>query len=182
MTSTIQLVSPRLLLREWQPRDHAPFAEMNADPAVMQFFPAPFTTEESNDAADRYNAQLERDCFTMFAVEDRSTGDFVGVIGAQTMRFAVPNLPQPVVEIGWRLTTRSQGRGFATEGATAILDHLRQLGTISEVVAITTPLNGPSRNVMHKLGMQHRPELTFNHPLVHAGSPLRHHVLYSLAL
>ena len=182
MTSTIKLVSRRLLLREWQPRDRAPFAEMNADPAVMQFFPAPFTMDESNDAADRYNLQLERDGFTMFAAEDRSTGDFIGVIGAQTMRFPVPNLPQPAVEIGWRLTAAAQGRGLATEGATAVLDYLRQLGVIDEVVAITTPLNLPSRNVMQKLRMQHRPELTFDHPLVPTDSPLQQHVLYSLAL
>lgn len=182
MTATFQLVSPRLVLREWQERDRAPFAAMNADPVVMRYFVAPFTLEESNEAIDRYNRQLERDRFSMFAVEDQLSGQFIGVIGAQTMRFAVPNLPQPAVEIGWRLTTTSQGRGLATEGAAAVLDHLRQLGTVSEVVAITTPLNGPSRNVMHKLGMQHRPELTFNHPLVPDASSLRQHVLYSLTL
>lgn len=182
MTTTIQLVSPRLVLREWQERDRAPFAEMNADPAVMRYFPAPFTLEESNEAADRYNRQLERDGFTMFAVEDRLSGEFLGVLGAQVMRFAAPNLPQPAVEIGWRLNTTAQGRGLATEGATAVLDYLRQLGSISDVVAITTPLNQPSRNVMQKLGMQHRPELTFDHPLVPADSPFKQHVLYSLAL
>jgi RimJ/RimL family protein N-acetyltransferase len=182
MTTTIQLVSPRLVLREWQERDRAPFAIMNADPIVMRYFAAPLTLEESNEAADRYNHQLERDGFTMFAVEDRLSGEFVGVLGAQTMRFAVPNLPQPAVEIGWRLNSASQGRGLATEGATAVLDHLRQTGTITEVVAITAPLNLPSRNVMQKLGMHYRPELTFDHPLVPEGSPLKQQVLYSLAL
>lgn len=182
MTTTIQLVSPRLVLREWQERDRTPFAAMNVDPVVMRYFPSPFTLDESNEAVDCYNRQLERDGFTMFAVEDRSTGDFAGVIGAQIMRFAVPNLPQPAVEIGWRLTTAAQGHGLATEGATAVLDHLRQLGTIREVVAITTHLNQPSRNVMQKLDMQHRPELTFDHPLVPRDSALKQHVLYSLAL
>lgn len=155
---------------------------MNADPAVMRFFPAPFTIEESNDAADRYNAQLERDGFTMFAAEDRATGTFAGIIGAQTMRFAIPNLAQPAVEIGWRLTAASQGRGLATEGATAVLKHLRDLGSISQVVAITTPLNHASCKVMHKLGMQQRPEFSFDHPLVPPDSPFRRHVLYSLSL
>jgi RimJ/RimL family protein N-acetyltransferase len=182
LTTTIQLVSPRLVLREWQERDRAPFADMNADPAVMRYFPTPFTLDESNEAVDRYNRQLERDGFTMFAVADRINGQFVGVLGAQVMRFPVPNLPQPAVEIGWRLTAASQGRGLATEGAIAVLDHLRQLGTVREVVAITTPSNAPSRNVMQKLGMQHRPELAFDHPLVPADSRLRQHVLYSLFL
>lgn len=182
MTTTIQLVSPRLVLREWQERDRAPFAAMNTDPEVMRYFAAPLTLDESNEAVDRYNHQLDRDGFTMFAVEDRITGEFLGVLGAQVMRFAVPNLSQPAVEIGWRLATAAQGRGLATEGATAVLDHLRQLGTISQVVAITTPLNLSSRNVMQKLGMHYRPELTFDHPNVPANSPFQQHVLYSLAL
>ena len=37
----------RLLLRRWLPRDRAPFAAMNADPAVMDF-PRPLTRAESD--------------------------------------------------------------------------------------------------------------------------------------
>ena len=92
MTATIQLVSPRLVLREWQERDRSPFATMNADPVVRRYFPAPFTLEESNEAFERYNRQLEHDDFTMFAVEDRLNGEFLGVVGAQIMRFAGPRI------------------------------------------------------------------------------------------
>jgi RimJ/RimL family protein N-acetyltransferase len=155
---------------------------MNADPAVMRYFPAFMTREESDAAADRYNQQLERDGFTMFAVEDRNDGTFLGVLGAQTMRFEIPHLAQPAVEIGWRLALHAHRRGLATEGARAILDHLRNHTDIREVVAITTPDNLPSQNVMRKLGMIERPELIFDHPLVASDSPRRQHVLYSLEL
>jgi RimJ/RimL family protein N-acetyltransferase len=137
------------------------------------------TPEESNAAAERYNLQLARDGFTMFALEDRATAEILGVLGAQTMRFTIPNIPPPTVEIGWRLAAHAHGRGLATEGARAVLDHLRHTTTLREVVAITTPDNLASQNVMRKLGMLPRPELTFDHPLIAPNHPRRQHVLYS---
>ena len=107
----------------------------------------------------------------MFALEDRATHELIGILGAQTMRFEVPNLPQPAVEIGWRLAAHAQSRGLATEGASALLTHLRNETTLREVVAITTPDNLASQNVMRKLDMIPRPELTFDHPLVAPDSP-----------
>ena len=182
MTATLHLATPRLLLRPWQDRDRAPFAAMNADPAVMHFFASTYTPEESDEAIDRYNLQLARDGFTMLALGDSATHELLGILGAQTMRFEVPNLAQPAVKIGWRLAAHAHNRGLATEGATAILAHLRATTTLREVVAITTPDNLASQNVMRKLGMTPRPELTFDHPLIPPNHPRRQHVLYSLEL
>jgi RimJ/RimL family protein N-acetyltransferase len=176
----LQLETPRLTLRRWQEADRAPFAQMNADPVVMHFFAAPFTREQSEETIDRYLAAFDREGFSFFAATLRDTGAFAGTIGLQTMRDVVPNLPQPAVEIGWRLTEAVQGQGFATEGALAILDFaFHQLG-LAEVVAITAIPNQASRRVMQKLGMTHRPELDFNHPRVPAGHRYERHTLYSL--
>ncbi len=182
MTSTLQIETARLILRPWQDQDRAPFAAMNADPVVMRHFPALMTQEESDAAVDRYNQQLERDGFTMLAATDRLSGEFLGVLGAQMMRFELPNLSQPAVEIGWRLIAPAHGRGLATEGARAVIDHLRKQTNLREVVAITTPDNNASQNVMRKLGMTERPELTFDHPLIAIDSPQRRHVLYIVEL
>jgi RimJ/RimL family protein N-acetyltransferase len=154
---------------------------MNADPAVMTYFAAIMTPEESNTAIDRYLFQLDRDGFTMFAAEILETGDFAGVIGMQTMRDIVPNLPQPAVEIGWRLCRSSQNKGFATEGAQALIDHAFTELRLPEVVAITAEGNTASRHVMEKLGMTHRPDLTFDHPRVPTGHPHQRHALYALS-
>jgi RimJ/RimL family protein N-acetyltransferase len=153
---------------------------MNADPIVMHYFEAPMTREQSDEAIDRYLAAFDREGFSFFAATLRDTGDFIGTIGLQTMRDAVPNLPQPAVEIGWRLAQSAQGKGFATEGARVIVDFaFNQLG-LNEVVAITALPNQPSRRVMEKLGMTHCPELDFDHPRVPAGHPYQRHTLYSL--
>ncbi|SEF54695.1 Protein N-acetyltransferase, RimJ/RimL family [Bryocella elongata] len=182
MTTTLQLASERLLLREWQPRDLTPFAAMNADPAVMRYFHAPMTQQETEEAMARYNAQLARDGFTMFAAEDRATGELLGILGAQTMRFAIPNVAQPAVEIGWRLATTAQGKGLATEGANAILNYLRETTQLHEVVAITAVENQPSRRVMEKLGMTYMPALDFDHPNIPADSHVNRTVVYRRAL
>ncbi len=154
---------------------------MNADAEVMRYFEAPLTAEQSDEAIDRYNMQLVRDGFTMFAAEERETGQLAGILGMQTMRFEVPNLPQPAVEIGWRLALNAQGRGLATEGARRIVDHAFNIVGLREIVAITVEANTASRHVMEKLGMTYRPELSFVHPSSAADHPFQPHILYSLS-
>ena len=180
MANTLQLETPGLILRAWQEHDRAPFATMNADPVVMRFFAAPLTRAESDQAIDRYNTQLTRDGFTMFAAERRDTRSLAGVIGIQTMPFAIPNVPQPAVEIGWRLALHATGQGLATEAASALVDFAFRQHHLPSLVAITIPINTPSRRVMEKLGMAYRPELSFDHPRVPDGHPYRRHILYQL--
>jgi RimJ/RimL family protein N-acetyltransferase len=181
MTTTLQLATHRLLLRPFEDRDRAPFAAMNADPAVMHFFASTYTPEESNKAIARYQLQLARDGFSFLVATHKQTGDFLGIIGMQTMYIEVPYLPQPAVELGWRLASHAHGQGYATEGAQAFVDLARHLH-LPSVVAITTPDKLASQNVMRKLGMTPRPELTFDHPLIAPNHPRRQHVLYSLEL
>ena len=182
MTPILQLETPRLLLRPWRDQDRAPFAAMNADPAVMHFFAAPMSPLESDEAITRYTAALARDGYSFLAAESRADHSFLGTIGMQIMRDHVPNLPQPAVEIGWRLTTAAQGRGLATEGALALIHHAFHTLNLQQLVAVTVPTNLASRRVMQKLGMTHLPDLTFDHPRVPPAHPYRQHVLYSLAL
>ena len=146
----------------------------------MHFFASPLTRQESDHAIDRYLADFEREGFGFFAAIRRDTDTFAGMIGLRTMYDLVPNLPQPAVEIGWRLTQASQGQGLATEGASAIIDYAFHQLDLAEVVATTAVLNHRSRRVMEKLGMMHRPEFDFNHPRVPAGHPYERHTIYSL--
>ncbi|MDP9039164.1 MAG: GNAT family N-acetyltransferase [Acidobacteriota bacterium] len=180
MTAPLQLETPRLILRTWRESDRAPFAALNADPAVMTYFPALMSPAESDDAIARYQAASATHGFGFLAAEHRATGVFLGLIGAQTMRDAVPNLPQPAVEIGWRLARHAHGQGFATEGARAVVDLCFRTLKLPEVVAVTALANHASRHVMEKLGMTHRPDLDFDHPRVPPTHPHLRHTLYQL--
>jgi RimJ/RimL family protein N-acetyltransferase len=179
MPTPLQLETPRIL-RLWRDTDRAPFAAMNADPAVMTYFPALMTPAESDAAIARYEAAYARQGFGFLVAEHRATGAFLGIIGAQTMRDVVPNLPQPAVEIGWRLTRGAQGQGFATEGARAVVDFCFRTLKLPKVVAVTALGNLASRHVMEKLGMTYRPDLDFDHPRVPIGNPHVRHALYQL--
>lgn len=180
MPTPLQLETPRLILRTWRDADRAPFAALNADPDVMTYFPSLMSPAESDEAIARYEAAYARDGFGFLAAQHRATGAFLGIIGAQTMRDVVPNLPQPAVEIGWRLARTAQGQGFATEGARAIIDLCFRSLKLPEVVAVTALGNRASRRVMEKLGMTHRPDLDFDHPRVPPGHPHLRHTLYQL--
>jgi RimJ/RimL family protein N-acetyltransferase len=180
MSIALQLVTERLILRPWRDSDRAPFVAMNSDPLVMTYFASAMTPEESDDAIGRFQAAYDRDGFSFFTAELRSTGAFAGIIGAQTMRDEVPNLPQPAVEIGWRLPRAFHGQGLATEGARATVAFCFSTLNLPEVVAVTALGNRASRHVMEKLGMTHRPDLEFDHPRMPAGHPHQRHALYRL--
>ena len=170
----------RLVLRQWRDDDLEPFAELNADPEVMEFFPSTQTRSESDAAAKANRAHIDEHGWGLWAVEVVATGQFAGFIGL----WAVP-APEfsfaPAIEVGWRLARRHWGRGYATEGATAALDYgFRELG-VAEIVSMTSVVNVRSRRVMEKLGMMTDPADNFEHPRVPEGSPLRPHVLYRIA-
>jgi RimJ/RimL family protein N-acetyltransferase len=170
------LTTDRLLLRRWRPDDRAPFAAMNADPAVRRFFSGLLTRAQSDASAARFDAAIERDGFGLFALELPGEAGFIGFTGLMRVTFEAPFTP--AVEIGWRLAPAYQGRGLATEAARACLDFgFNNLG-LSEIVAFTVPDNTASRRVMDKLGMAYDERDNFEHPNVPSHDPLRHHLLY----
>jgi RimJ/RimL family protein N-acetyltransferase len=179
MTTHPTLETPRLLLRPWRASDREPFARLNADPHVMEFFPALLTPAETYAAMDRIEAHHQSHGFGLLAAELRTTGEFIGYLG-----LAVPNFETaftPCVEIGWRLAVEHWGHGYATEGAQALMHHAFATLMLSEVVSFTVPANLRSRRVMEKLGMTRNPAEDFDHPRIPEGHPLRRHVLYRLS-
>ncbi|HEY9424520.1 MAG TPA: GNAT family N-acetyltransferase, partial [Microterricola sp.] len=58
-----RIVTERLLLRRWTDADREPFARMNADPAVMEHFPAVLDRAASDALIDRIEAGFERNGF-----------------------------------------------------------------------------------------------------------------------
>ncbi|MGH9781994.1 MAG: GNAT family N-acetyltransferase [Candidatus Acidiferrales bacterium] len=179
-TDAPMIATERLILRPWKDEDLAPFAAMNADPQVREFFPGRLTKEQSDASARRIQAACSIDRFCLFAAELRATDEFIGFIGLTTLDFSIPGVAQPTVEIGWRLARAHWGKGLATEGAQAAVRYAFDTLRLKEIVSITVPANIRSRRVMEKIGMKHIPALDFDHPHIPEGHPLRRHVLYLL--
>jgi RimJ/RimL family protein N-acetyltransferase len=172
-----ELRTARLLLREWREADLEPFAAMNADPRVMEFFPSPLTREESDRlVCERIVPQFARDGYGLWAVEVPGVTAFAGFVGLLEQTF--PARFTPCVEVGWRLDARYWRRGYATEGARAALRYGFDVAGLDEIVSLTAVANVRSIAVMRRLGMT--PAGEFEHPNVPAGHPLRPHVLYRL--
>jgi RimJ/RimL family protein N-acetyltransferase len=174
-----QLQTERLVLRRWRSEDHAPFAAMNADPRVMEFFPALLTREESDAMIGRIEARFERSGYGLWAVEVVGVAPFAGYVGLSAPAFEAKFTP--CVEVGWRLATGHWGHGYATEAARAALAYGFDVVGLPEIVSFTVPDNVRSRRVMEKLGMSHDPRDDFDHPTLPASHRLRRHVLYRLA-
>jgi len=172
------LETQRLLLRRWRDCDREPFAALNSDPRVMQFFPAVLARAESDRLADRIEAHFEKHGFSLFAAELRQDGAFIGFIGLSVPEFEAPFTP--CVEIGWRIAAAYWNQGLATEGARAVLGYGFDSLQLSEIVSFTTVANAPSRRVMEKIGMTRSPEDDFDHPKLPQAHPLRRHVLYRI--
>jgi RimJ/RimL family protein N-acetyltransferase len=174
------LRTERLVLRHWRPDDREPFAALNADPEVRRHFPSTLDRAASDAEAGRHAAALDERGWGLWAVEVVGGQPFVGFVGLAPAAFDAPFTP--AVEIGWRLARGAWGRGYATEGARAVVAHaFGDLG-LDELVSFTAVANVRSRHVMEKLGMTRDPAEDFDHPNVAPGHPVRRHVLYRLRL
>lgn len=175
---SVSLETPRLWLRPWKDSDLEPFARLNADSRVMEFFPKTLSREESDALVAEIRARFDDCGYCFWAAELKATGAFIGFIGISRVTFQTHFTP--CTEIGWRLDPAYWGQGFATEGARAALDFAFGTLHLPEVVAFTVPANLRSRAVMERLGMRRDPAEDFEHPNLPEGHPLRSHVLYRL--
>ena len=179
MTVPRELRTDRLLLRRWLASDLAPFAALNADPSVTEYLPTVLSRPECDDFVERIGAHFEQHGFGLWAVEIRDVAPFAGFLGLSTPRFEAHFTPS--VEIGWRFSAEHWGRGYATEGARAVLAFGFDDLHLQEIVSFTVPENARSRRVMEKIGMSHDPADDFDHPLLPDGHRLRRHVLYRIS-
>ncbi|MBA3454431.1 MAG: GNAT family N-acetyltransferase [Deltaproteobacteria bacterium] len=169
------ITTPRLILRPWRDEDAAPFAALNADPAVMEQFPALLTSAESAAMCERIRSQFTREPFGLWAVEVPGIAPFIGFTGLSR-----PAWWPEVVEVGWRLAHAYWGEGYATEAARAALDWGFRSVALDEIVAFVVPSNVRSQRVMDRLGMKRDFDGDFDHPNVPVGHRLRRHWLYRI--
>ena len=111
--------TPRLVLRAWREEDLGTFTAMNADPRVMEYFPAPLTPEQSAEFMERIREEFSTEGFGLYAVERREDGELLGYTGLHRVTFTGM---KDKIEIGWRLRAEFWDQGYATEAACALPD------------------------------------------------------------
>lgn len=125
-----RMETERLLLRPAEPSDVDDLRALDADPEVMRFLGTDGANSADLVGREGYWVGIER-----------ATGDFVGWFGL-------------VDELGYRIRRDKWGRGYATEGAKAVLRKAFADGR-ERVTAQTMAVNAGSRRVLEKLGMRH---------------------------
>jgi ribosomal-protein-alanine N-acetyltransferase len=176
-TPAPEIRTSRLVLRRWRLEDREPFAAMNGDSNVMEYFSSVLTRAESDAMVDRIERQFDNYGYGLWAV-DCAEG-FIGFVGLAWVNFDAHFTP--ALEIGWRLARPAWGRGYATEAALAARDYAFTEVGVDDIVSITTRTNTRSQAVMRKIGLTYDPGDDFAHPRLAADHPLVDHVLYRMS-
>lgn len=168
--------SERLGFRNWVPADLTSLQAINSDSEVMEFFPSKYTLEQTESFIQRMVESIDVKGYGYFAVDELSSGNFIGFIGILDQDYNVPFLP--ATDIGWRLSKSCWGKGYATEGALACLKHAFTEIGLTYIVSVAPVVNANSINVMRKIGMSEH--TTFWHPFISKTSKLNPCVCFQI--
>ena len=151
---TAVIHTQRLRLEPFDPT-HAPALNaINNEPQVMKFLSAgePETIEDTLAAIARVRHRWESLRFGWWAIIEQASGN---VIGAACLQH-VANQQEAELEIGWRLATSANGKGYATEAGKAAAVYAFNVIGVDHVIAVADQENTASHRVMARVGMQFR--------------------------
>ncbi len=147
----IRLNTDRLVLRQTVPTDRADLVALEADPEVMRFLNGGRAVpEEGLPDADFLTPRGTEP--EVLVAQVRDSGLFVGwfalfdeghIDGVRT------------AELGYRLRREVWGRGYASEGARALVQEAFEVLGFGCVRAETMAVNVGSRRVLEKTGFRH---------------------------
>lgn len=149
------LETDRLLLRGHRIEDFKACFALWSNPAVAQYTVGmPLSKEDVWGRLLRYTGHWQWLGFGYWAVEEKSTGNFVGDVGfADLKREITPSL-DGIPELGWVLMPTMQGRGYATEAASAALAWCESKLQSPQTACIIHPDNAASLRVAAKVGFR----------------------------
>ena len=153
---TMELQTPRLILRPFREGDIDRLAELMANPDFMRFSLGPYTRERTQGVLDKFLSWEKAGLPSPFAVVLRGNTEVLGYCGF----LHHPEVPEEV-EIGYRLHPDYWNRGLITEAAQAVRDHGFRDWKLPRVISLIHPENIPSRRVAEKNGMTVEKEITF---------------------
>jgi RimJ/RimL family protein N-acetyltransferase len=150
----IFLETERLVLRRFTETDVDNLVDLDADPEVMRYINGGTPTPRNEIQDDILPAFLRYDewfdGYGCWAVVEKSGGEFLG-----WFQFRPPaGSPPDEVELGYRLRRSAWGKGYATEGARALIRKgFAELG-VRRVFATAYGENVASRRVMERAGLR----------------------------
>lgn len=163
LSSVPLLDTARLRLRAHRAEDHAECTAIWSNPEVVRHIGGrAFTAEEVWKRLLQYVGLWSLLGYGYWAVEEKSTGRYVGDIGfADFKRDLQPSL-EGMLEFGWVLAPHAHGKGYASEAVAAVMAWAGQFQPALRAVCIIDPANLPSIRVAEKAGFRRWQETTYH--------------------
>lgn len=162
----ISLKTERLIIRDNQNSDLEMHHKLMSDREVMKYIQDIMTTNideswKNLEFSIEEASKNDRMCY-FFAMEEKSTGNFVGAIGFTIVEKSVDH---GVAEMGYFALKDYWGKGYVTEAAKAVIDFAFNEVRLHKMLAGCNALNIKSENIMKKLGMEkeahHKQQMLF---------------------
>jgi RimJ/RimL family protein N-acetyltransferase len=156
------LTTERLTLRPHRLDDFDAIAALWNDPEVARFIGGvPSTREQSWSRLLRYKGSWHFLGFGFWAIEDRTSGSFIGEAGFLEARRDIRPSIEGMLETGWVLDPIAHGKGYATEALKAMIEWGVSHFPSRKLTCIIAPGNGASRRVAIKLGFEEVARTTY---------------------
>ena len=145
---TAEMWTERLALRRYRPEDAVPLYQyLGTDPEMYKYSGwNPYaTTEMAQETVRRFIDSYDDEHVYSWVMDFDDV--VIGTIGAY-------DYEDDQIEVGFSVVQRWQGRGYATEALTRVLEYLTENEGISCVTAWCAAENIGSKRVLEKSGMQ----------------------------
>jgi RimJ/RimL family protein N-acetyltransferase len=149
----VVLQTERLLLRRFTQDDDEALYRLDSDPEVKRFIDGGDVTPMDEIQAKirgHIEAYARHERLGTWVAIDKSSGRFLGWYALK------PTKTPGEAELGYRLVREAWGRGYATEGAKALVEMGFTEAGLDRIVAQTMTVNCRSRRVMEKSGLTYQ--------------------------
>lgn len=147
----MEIVTPRLILREFTLEDLPAFLTHQADPRLQEFYgPEDLGADPARDLVERFicwAAESPRRNYQLAIARREDSKELIGTCGVR-----LEGCEAGMAELGLQVAPGDWGRGFAAEAARAILEFgFRDLG-LQEIRGLTVTENVRVQRLVVKLG------------------------------
>jgi RimJ/RimL family protein N-acetyltransferase len=147
-----RIESERLILRRFKDSDLAPFMAYRNDPEVAKYQDWDSLEEQEARVFIRELRSAQPGVpgeWFQFAIESKQTRDLIGDCALR-----VDEHEPYRAEIGFTLAPEHQGRGFASEAVSRLLDYAFDALGLHRIVALADSRNAPSVALLERVGMR----------------------------
>ncbi|WP_158800173.1 GNAT family N-acetyltransferase [Pedobacter sp. L105] len=152
------IITERLILRRPKETDLKDFLAYRNDAENLKFQPIQPINEETALSFLKKQMLIDEEKETgwvMFALELKDTHQMIGEVGI----YISPD-DKSTSDLGWSVFKDEQGKGYAAEAASALLDYAFKLRRLNRVTASCVSTNTASLQLMKRLGMHREVDRT----------------------